>query len=281
MNRRVTWSRLGTSPPFPGDVLPFCFTRPSLRRWTTSRSCQWASSASTSGTSRRGREPPRQQAHARLGVPACCLWLPVPLARSAVIMALAAGPGIHLPNIFATPIAPVALPARSDPACVSVAFARSLPGLASVPAVQRALVGAALMLGVPSPPALAAVSTTWLLRSLCLHAGTNGGHAGLSGGWVASKTQTGVASLLAPTPPQRHRSSLRCVSHRVRQSEHPAAVFNRRVVHRAVPSAVMPHGARRVIRTCVIVMSHLETTVRAGSHPLVCTSRIQWCTLYY
>ena len=25
VNRRVTWSRLGTSPPFPGGVLPFCF----------------------------------------------------------------------------------------------------------------------------------------------------------------------------------------------------------------------------------------------------------------
>ena len=188
VNRRVTWSRLGTSPPFPGGVLPFCFSRPSLRRWTTSRSCQWASSASTSGTSRRGRGPPSQQAHAHLGVPACCsLWLPVPLARSAVIMAPATDLGIPLPNILSTPIAPVALPASSDPACASVAFARSLPGLASVPAVQRALVGAALMLGVPSPPALAAVSTTWLLRSLCLHAGTNGGHAGLSGGWVASK----------------------------------------------------------------------------------------------
>ena len=117
MDRRVTWSRLRTSPPCPGDCSRSVFSRPSLRRWTTSRSCQWASSASTSGTSRRGREPPRQQAHARLGVPACCLWLPVPLARSAVIMALAAGPGIHLPNIFAIP-----------PACQSPSLAR-YPGL--------------------------------------------------------------------------------------------------------------------------------------------------------
>lgn len=247
MNRRVTWSRLGTSPPFPGGVLPFCFSRPSLRRWTTSRSCQWASSASTSGTSRRGREPPSQQAHARLGVPACCsLWLPVPLARSAVIMALAAGPGIHLPNIFATPIAPVALPARSDPACVSVAFARSLPGLASVPAVQRALVGAALMLGVPSPPSPRR-RIHHLAAAQPLPACRHQRRPCRSVGWVGGfETQTGVASLLAPTPPQRHRSSLRCVSHRVRQSEHSAAVSSRLVVRRAVPSAAVPHGV-----TCV------------------------------
>ena len=163
------------------------FSRPSLRRWTTSRSCQWASSASTSGTSRRGREPPSQQAHAHLGVPACCsLWLPVPLARSAVIMALAADPGIPLPNILATPIAPVALPASSDPACASVAFVRSLPGAcvgpgrATSPGRCRSHAGCS----VPTQPSPPYSPLGCCAASACMQAPTAAMPVCRVGGWL-------------------------------------------------------------------------------------------------
>ena len=162
-----------------------------------------------------------------------------------------------MPNILATPIAPVALPASSDPACASVAFVRSLPGACVGPEIPGRCRSHA---GCSVPPS-SHRRIHHLAAAQPLPACRHQRRPCRSVGWVGGfETQTGVASLLAPTPPQRHRSSLRCVSHRVRQSEHPAAVFTRLVVRRAVPSAVMPHGARRVIRTCVIVMSHLKTT---------------------
>ena len=197
VNRRVTWSRLGTSPPFPGGVLPFCFSRPSLRRWTTSRSCQWASSVSTSGTSRRGREPPSQQAHARLGVPACCsLWLPVPLARSAVIMALAAGLGIPLPNILATPIAPVALLDSSDPACASVAFACSLPGACVGPgrATSPGRCRSHAECSVPPQPSPPYSPLGCCAASACTQAPTAAMPVCRVGGWLRNTDRSGLSS---------------------------------------------------------------------------------------
>ena len=182
----------------PRGLLPFCFleTFPPPMDYLTLLSV--ASGASTSGASRRGRETPRPQGHARLGVPACCsLWLPVPLARSAVIMALAADPGIPLPNILATPIAPVALPAGSDTACASAAFPRSLPGAfvgpgrAMRPGRCRSHAGCS----VPPRPSPPYSPLGCCAASACMQAPTAAMPVCRVGGWLRNTDRSGLFSL--------------------------------------------------------------------------------------